>query len=209
MLGPGRPTQLFFSCLFKLLAPENDSLSLRRFLTVHGEQFRGQHSDVYEAFCQDLISHLKSSSAVVSSNELILGLLEQPSLLTPTAFAGAFPSFHSGDHQSKFIGYGWREAISRALESDYPGGDKNLWNAIMMGCPEGLSREHPPTPAVRDVVLGRFKTKRELEEPWRKKKLGIHGSDIDKHTLSPSLGDHASSEYAPLLIAHGNSIAVA
>ena len=203
----GRQTQfdVFISDLFVSFAPEKDSLSLRRFLTIHGEEFKKAHGDMFEIFCQKLVSHLKNKFLDPSAKELLIGLIEHPSLLTPTIFASGYLCERSDVHQLEFVMYNWREAIARALEADYPGGDNNLWNTMMHKFEGQFPTVYPSLPETYVAILGRFKTKHELEEPWRQRKQKFTAALVEGTPL-PFVLLGIITGYAPLLIAHADNM---
>ena len=63
-----------------------------------------------------------------------------------------------------FVTYGWREAVANGLESNYGFGGARLWNQLMSNFPGEFPEYYPPSGKVYDAVLGRFKTKEQLEE---------------------------------------------
>ena len=75
---------------FYNLAPWKDSKSLKRFMTLKGEEFNSKYPTVYEIFCQRLVCHLKYELDDPNGKKLMVDLVAQPALLTPIAFVKGF-----------------------------------------------------------------------------------------------------------------------
>ena len=80
----------FMNWFIDNLAPWKDSKSLKRFLTLRGEEFSSKHPDVYETFCQELVYRLRDNLDDPNGKKLMVDLVAQPSLMTPVAFAKGF-----------------------------------------------------------------------------------------------------------------------
>ena len=70
--------------------PEKDSMPLKRFLTLYGEELSKKHPVIFETICRRLVWKLRSQLNNPASQKLLIDLVGQPSLLTPVAFAMGF-----------------------------------------------------------------------------------------------------------------------
>ena len=75
---------------FDNLAPWKDSKSLKRFMTLKGEEFSSKYPAVYETVCQGLVYRLKWKLDDPNGKKLMVDLVAQPALLTPVAFVKGF-----------------------------------------------------------------------------------------------------------------------
>ena len=75
---------------FDRYPPEKDSMPLKRFLTLHGEEFGKKHPATFETICEELVWKLRWQLDNPASQKLLIDLVGQPSLLTPVACAGGF-----------------------------------------------------------------------------------------------------------------------
>ena len=80
----------FVRGFFERYPPEKDSMPLKRFLTLHGEEFSKKHPAIFETICRRLVGRLKCQLDNPASQKLLIDLVGQPSLLTPVAFAWGF-----------------------------------------------------------------------------------------------------------------------
>ena len=168
----GRPSgkhkfDLFTWIFFERHAPEKDSMPLKRFLTLHKEEFSKKHPVIFEAICQDLVSKLQWQSDNLDAQRLLIGLVGQHSLLTPIAFAKGFLYF-ALDSAGKvnFIKYGYKEALEEGLKGEYPGGGRKLWVVMVYMYPNQFSGEYTSTDEALMTVLKNLKTKQDREEEW-------------------------------------------
>ena len=97
-------------------------MPLKRFLTLHGEEFSKKHPDIFETICKELVWKLKCRLDNPASQKLLIDLVGQPSLLTPVAFARGFLHFAGDTDRTNFIEYGYKEAIEEGLKEEYPDG---------------------------------------------------------------------------------------
>ena len=80
----------FVNGFFERYPPEKNSMPLKRFLTLHGEEFSKKHPATFEIICQELVGRLRLQLDNPASQKLLIDLVGQPSLLTPVAFAEGF-----------------------------------------------------------------------------------------------------------------------
>ena len=71
--------------------------------------------------------------------------------------------------------------------------------------PEQFPTMYPPLPETRTYVLKRFRTKDELEEPWRQRMYEFTKALMESIPL-PLVLMGIISGYAPLLIAHADNM---
>ena len=95
-------------------------MPLKRFLTLHGEDFSKKYPSTFETFCLILVSISNRRLDNQVSKKLLIELVGQPSLITPAAFTREFLSYDDA-YRANFIKYGWREAIEEGLKANYPG----------------------------------------------------------------------------------------
>ena len=111
--------------------PEKDSMPLKRFLTLHGEEFSKKHPAIFETICEELVWKLKWQLDNLASQKLLIDLVGQPSLLTPVAFARGFLYTADDTYRANFIKYGYKEAIEEGLKEEYHDGGRKLWEVMV------------------------------------------------------------------------------
>ena len=155
-------------------------------------ELKENHPVIFETTCRSLVHYLRNELEDPNAKRLLVDLIGQSSLLTAKTFAETFLSYGSNNNASliNFVTYGWREAIANGLESSYElrGG---LWDQLMSKFPGEFPEDYPPSEKVRDAVLGRFKTKEQLEETLAKN--GDEETVTDELPLVPF---NVVSEYA-------------
>jgi len=152
---------------FTRYSPGKNSMPLRRFLTLHGEEFSKKHPAIFNTFCEILVERLKCGLDNLDSQKLLNDLVGQPSLLTPVAFARGFLYYLVDVDRISFIRYGYKEAIEEGLRKGYDGGGKDLWGAVVRMLPNQFSGRYPSTDGARTAVLENFEpTKQDREEAW-------------------------------------------
>ena len=145
------------------LAPERNSIPIRRFLTLRREELNNGYRSILEVFCLSLVYYLRSGLDDPVSKKLLVDLIGQRSLLTAAIFVKAFLGYGDGDvHQVSLVMYGWRKAIAEGLKDKYPCGGEELWDTILSMFPGQFSSVYPGS----EGVLAKFKTKQELEKEW-------------------------------------------
>jgi len=155
----------FVEGFFRRYSPEKNSTPLKRFLTLHGEEFSERHPEILENVCQRLVFEVSLDGPV--SQKLLTGLVGQPSLLTPVAFVWGFLRYSNDTNRANFIKYGYKEAIEEGLREEYPvGGGRKLWKVMVSKYPTQFSGEYPDTDEERRVALKDLPTKQDLEEEW-------------------------------------------
>lgn len=161
----------FLYSFFRVLVPEENSMPLKRFLTLYGEKFKERCLNVFKIFCQELVSYLKNRLHISPSSRQLMGdLIAQPSLLTPDVFVKGFLNCESDFYRYNFILCNWREAISEALKMDYDFGNKLLWNVMVSKFTGKFYGEYPCTDEARTFVIRQCTFPKEyLEEAWAKK----------------------------------------
>ena len=124
-----------FDCLwdgfFDRYPPEKNSMPLKRFLTLHGEEFSKKHPDIFETICKKLVGKLRCQLGNPASQKLLIDLVGQPSLLTPVACAWGFLLVANDTDRVNFIKYGYKEAIEEGLKEEYRCGGEYLWNVMV------------------------------------------------------------------------------
>ena len=75
----------------------------------------------------------------LASQKLLIGLVGQPSLLTPVAYAEGFLRFADDTDRTSFIKYGYKEAIEEGLKEEYPRGGRKLWKVMVHDLPNQFS----------------------------------------------------------------------
>ena len=127
--------------------------------------------------------------------KLLIDLVGQPYLLTPTACAGGFLLYSDDTSRANFIEYGYKEAIEEGLKEKYEWGGRRLWAVMVSKYPNQFSGEYPDTDPARACALKNFKpTKQDREEEWAKKNAPI----LLKHL--ETLATELSFPRKPLLI---------
>ena len=53
---------LFVSGFFERYPPKKNSMPLKRFLTLHGEEFSKQHPDIFETICQEISGEVEMAA---------------------------------------------------------------------------------------------------------------------------------------------------
>ena len=161
---------LFVGGFFVSYPPEKVSMPLKRFITLHGEEFSKKHPAIFGTVCERLVWRSKCQLNNLASQKLLVALVGQPSLLTPVAFAKGFLDVAGGTGQTDFIKYGYKEAIEEGLKEKYRGGGEGLWTVMVRKYPNQFSGEYPITNKARSLALKDFKpTKQDLEEAWAKR----------------------------------------
>jgi len=147
---------------------EKNSMPLKRFLTLHSEEFSKKHPDTFEIICQELVAELRYQLDNPAPQKLLIGLVGQPSLLTLVAYVKGFLRNYTADtNRANFIKYGYKEAIEEGLKGDYVSGGRYLWKVMVEQFPTQFSGEYPSTDEERTAALKSFKlTKQDLEEAW-------------------------------------------
>ena len=121
----------FVEGFFERYPPEKDSMPLKRFLTLHGEEFSKKHPAIFKTICEELVWKLRWQLDNLASQKLLIDLVGQPSLLTPVAFARGFLYTADDTARANFIKYGYKEAIEEGLKEEYHDGGRDLW-AVMV-----------------------------------------------------------------------------
>ena len=119
---PGRTSSTGLWGFFVRYPPEKDSMPLKRFFTLHGEEFSKKHPIIFETICQELVWELRCQLDNLASQKLLIDLVGQPSLLTPVACARGFLYGANDVDRANFIKYGYKEAIEEGLKEEYPMG---------------------------------------------------------------------------------------
>ena len=70
--------------------PEKDSMPLKRFLTLHGEEFSKKHPAIFESICERLVGTLKWRLDNVASRKLLIDLVGQSSCSQQLHIQGGF-----------------------------------------------------------------------------------------------------------------------
>ena len=158
----------FVDGFFKRYSPEKDNMPLKRFLTLHGEEFGRKHPATFETICERLVLNLKWRLDSLASQKLLIDLVGQHSLLTPVAFAEGFLHTANDIQRANFIKYGYREALEEGLtRRKYLGGRMYLWDLMVSTLPNQFSGKFPKTDKARAAALRSFKhTKQDREEAW-------------------------------------------
>ena len=157
----------FVNGFFDRHAPEKDDVPLKRFFTLHGEEFNRKHPAIFKTICQGLVGKLRLQLDNADSQKLLIGLIGQPSLLTPAAFARGFLYLAGGGDRANFIKCGYRETIEEGLKKKYQYGGRYLWDLMVSTLPNQFFGKYPSTDEARSIALKNFKpTKQDLEEQW-------------------------------------------
>ena len=159
--------------------PEKDSMPLKRFLSLYGEELSKKHPVIFKTICEELVWELSYQLDNPVLQKLLIALVGQPSLLTPVAFARGFLEYSYQDiSRINFIMYGYKEALEEGLKKAYPRGSIKLWGVMVSTHPTQFSGEYPDTDEARSIALKNFKpTKHDLEEAWAKE----HAPMLLKH----------------------------
>lgn len=160
----------FLYSFFRVFVPERNSMPLKRFLTLYGEKFKERCLNIFEVFCQELVSYLKNRLYNPNSRQLLDDWTRQPSLLTPVILINGFLDCEDDSYRYDFILYSWGEAIKEALKRKYEFGNESLWKVMVSEFSDTFSGEYPCTDEACTVALTRFRTtKQYLEGTWAKK----------------------------------------
>ena len=153
---------------FERLAPERDSTSLKRFLSLRGEEHGSTYPSIFGIFCQELVFHLRIWIEDSDSQQLLRELISQLYMLTPALFAKEFLIYCANDNgRINFVTYGWGEVIEEDLKEKYDYGGRGLWNWMMeKRYPGQFPSIYQPSMDILAAVLKKFKTKQELEGEW-------------------------------------------
>ena len=81
-------------------------MPLKRFLTLHGEEFSKSIPPLSRLFAEELVWKLRCQLDNPDSQKLLIDLVGQPSLLTPVAFAEGFLIGADDADRANFIKYG-------------------------------------------------------------------------------------------------------
>ena len=174
--------KLFVSKLFGLLALEKDSLPLRRFLTLQGEELREKHPVIFETICSELVPYLRDKLSDPLARKLLVDLIGQRSLLTTRAFVKGFLVEDYLPLQIDFTIYSWREAMREGLKEErYRGGGENLWMRMVSIFPEQFSGGFPRSEEALEGVLEKFLTKQQLEEAWARENAPVLLEALNGH----------------------------
>jgi len=157
---------LFVDGFFNRYPPEKNSMPLKRFLTLHGEEFSKKHPAIFEVVCKKLVWDLKWKPGNPASRKLLIDFVGQSSLLTPVVFAEGLLWDVDDIYRTNFIKYGYKEAIEEGLKEKYGGGGKKLWAVMVSTLPSQFSGEYPSTDEARTFALKNSPTKQDLEEQW-------------------------------------------
>ena len=111
----------FVAGFFGRYPPEKNSMSLKRFLSLYGEELGKQHPAIFKTICERLVWKLKWQLDNLASQKLLIDLTGQPSLLTPVAFAKGYLYDANDGRRTNFIQYGYKEAIEEGLKQEYGG----------------------------------------------------------------------------------------
>ena len=142
-------------------------MPLKRFLTLHGEEFSKKHPAIFKTICEELVSNLRLQPDNPASQKLLTDLVGQPSLLTPAAFAKGFLHAADDTERARFIKYGYKEAIEEGLKGECLWGGRGLWAVMVSKYPKQFSGEYPNTDGARAAALKSFRpTKQDKEEEW-------------------------------------------
>ena len=172
--------RLFVDGFFERYPPEKDSMPLKRFLTLHGEEFSKKHPVIFETICQRLVRKLRLQLDNLASQKLLIDLVGQPSLLTPVAFARGFLYVANDADRANFIKYGYKEAIEEGLKGEYYDGGRKLWKVMVSKFPNQFSGEYPNTDEARSIALKDLPTKQDREEAWAKENAPILLQHLEK-----------------------------
>ena len=161
----------FIHDFIEMLVPEKNSMPLKRFLLLRGEDLKENYQTIFEIFCLSLMYYMRNELDDPCSKQLLVDLIGQHSLLTATIFADAFLDYDENNndtHLLNFVTYGWREAIAEGLKERYRIGGDVLWNHLMYTFPGEFPEVYPPPDEVLKDILACFVTKQQLEEAWAK-----------------------------------------
>jgi hypothetical protein len=173
MRGTPSRFEIFMSIFVNNLKPEENAITLKRFLTFHGEEFRSKHSGIFELFLQKLVNRLTSGYVDPLSERLLIDLVGQPSLLTPTIFISGFPFLILSDNFPNFIKYGWREAFLEARKMKCIA----LTQTGTIELPGKISHMSPDE--ILDYIFGRFPTKQDREDTWFKENALLYQKNLE------------------------------
>ena len=154
--------------------PERDSMPLKRFLSLYGDELGKKHPAIFKTICEELVWKVRYKLDNLASQKLLIDLVGQPSLLTPVAFANGFLDGADDTDLREFIKYGYKEAIVEGLKGNYGAGGRYWWSRMVSKYPNQFSGEYPDTDEARTAVLRDFRpTKQDREEAWAEKNAPI------------------------------------
>ena len=156
----------FMYQFFGNLVPEKNSMPLKRFLAMWGEELGEKYPRLFKTFCLTLVHYLKLWPSYSSRRALLLDLIGQASLIAPIIFARTFLTHGEPYYVSQldFIIYSCRETIAEGLKEEYPEGGRDLWKVMTETFPDQFYGEYPYSDEARKAVLARFKTKQQMED---------------------------------------------
>ena len=149
------------------LIEKEDRALLKRFLTINKEKLDEGWPNIFEIMCQGMVFCLVARLGRQDHKKLLTDFVGQPSLITMTAFVNGFLEYDFDFCRSRFIKYGYKEAIEEGLKEKYPGGGRYLWDVMLHDLPGQFSGEYPSTDEARAAALENFKpTKQDWELMW-------------------------------------------
>ena len=126
----GRRTRFesFTTTFFDVFNPLNNSTSLKRFFTHHGEEFSKHHKNIFDTFCLSLVRYLFLRLTEPNAKKLLNDFVGQPLPLTSTALAKGFLFYYIQDYSNpvEFIDVAWREAIEEVLNRGSSMGERKV-----------------------------------------------------------------------------------
>ena len=157
--------QTFLDDFFDSLKLGKDSEPLRRFLTIHGQEFRRKNVEIYKCFFNRLMEHLRFEIDTAYAKRLLKDLVGQPCLIRSTDLIKGFSTEEGTINFTAFLEYGWREAFKRIMDGESMEAKQKLWMAMRAKFPV-FPEAYPSSVEEQAIILGRFKTKRLLEMEW-------------------------------------------
>lgn len=162
---------------FRTISPEQNgiSTSLKRFFTLHGQEFSVRYPDTYNVFCTRLVEHLRCNlNKYPKARETMTDLVGQPDLLSSRAIINGLLVYEYIPGREHFLTYAWREAIEEYMFGEYDDYDRQeLWEAIVKKFP--AKRLDPKVvPSSREELtkaIDGIPTKLEREHDWARKWL--------------------------------------
>ena len=98
--------------------PEKDSVPLKRFITLHGEELGKKNPAIFESICEELVWKLNLGLTIETRRNY--DRLGWTTLLDNTqVFTIGFLSGANDEDRANFIKYGYREAIEEGLKEEY------------------------------------------------------------------------------------------
>ena len=173
-----RPTwknkfNIFVAWFFARYSPEEDSMPLKRFLTLYGEELGKQHPATFGVICERLVGRLECHLDNPVSQKLLIDFVGQPSLLTPVACAWGFLFIANDISRANFTKYGYKEAIEEGLREKYCKRGRGLWRVMVEQFPKQFSGKYPNTDEARTAALKDLPTKQDREEAWARENAPI------------------------------------